>query len=78
MLASARPRFGMHAFIRTVKDPALRVRIVNERQAFDLDPDSFRQRYAHRQRALADKIVAARRALNGVTVRAAGARVNVF
>uniref|UniRef100_A0A7R9VPF7 Mg-protoporphyrin IX chelatase n=1 Tax=Chlamydomonas euryale TaxID=1486919 RepID=A0A7R9VPF7_9CHLO len=63
-------RFGMHAFIRTVKDPALRVRIVNERQAFDLDPDSFRQRYAHRQRALADKIVAARRALNGVTVDA--------
>jgi magnesium chelatase subunit I len=32
-------RFGMHAEIRTVRDPELRVRIVEERSSFDQDPD---------------------------------------
>ena len=31
-------RFGMHAEIRTVKDPILRVKIVEERTSFDLNP----------------------------------------
>merc|ERR1719436_2205442 len=35
-------RFGMHAEIRTVKEPNLRVQIVEERGAFADDPQSFR------------------------------------
>ena len=34
-------RFGMHAEIRTVKEPALRVQIVEERTTFDQDPPTF-------------------------------------
>ena len=32
-------RFGMHAEIRTVRDPETRVRVVEERSAFDQNPD---------------------------------------
>ncbi len=35
-------RFGMHAEIRTVKDPELRVKIVEERSRFDEEPATFR------------------------------------
>ena len=35
-------RFGMHAFIKTVKDPSQRVKIVEDRQAFDDNPEAFR------------------------------------
>jgi magnesium chelatase subunit I len=31
-------RFGMHAEIRTVKDPILRVKVVEERTSFDQTP----------------------------------------
>merc|ERR1711982_116764 len=34
-------RFGMHAEIRTVKDPILRVRIVEDRALFDSNPEDF-------------------------------------
>jgi magnesium chelatase subunit I len=34
-------RFGMHAEIRTVRDPQLRVRVVEERSAFDRNPEAF-------------------------------------
>jgi magnesium chelatase subunit I len=34
-------RFGMHAEIRTVKDPTLRVQIVEERTSFDLNPQNW-------------------------------------
>ena len=32
-------RFGMHAEIRTVRDPETRVRVVEERSAFDQNPE---------------------------------------
>merc|ERR1712078_460707 len=32
-------RFGMHAEIGTVRDPETRVRVVEERSAFDQDPE---------------------------------------
>ena len=38
-------RFGMHAEIRTVRDPDLRVQIVENRSSFDKDSDSFRKDY---------------------------------
>ena len=34
-------RFGMHAEIRTVREPATRVRVVEERSGFDQNPDEF-------------------------------------
>ncbi len=53
-------RFGMHAEIRTVKDPNLRVKIVEQRAEFDADPAAFRTSYGDTQKELTDKITAAR------------------
>ena len=45
-------RFGMHAEIRTVKDPVLRVKIVEERTAFDLNPQDWLDKYQIEQELL--------------------------
>jgi magnesium chelatase subunit I len=52
-------RFGMHAEIRTVKDPDLRVKIVEERTLFDLNPYAWVQKYTTQQDALKEKIIRA-------------------
>lgn len=52
-------RFGMHAEIRTVKEPALRVEIVEQRAAFDQNPQTFLEKYQTEQEALQQKLVAA-------------------
>ena len=52
-------RFGMHAEIRTVKDPLLRVKVVEERTSFDQTPQVWLDNYADEQQVLRDKIVAA-------------------
>ena len=59
-------RFGMHAEIRTVKDPNLRVQIVEQRADFDADPAGFRTSYGATQHDLTDKITAARKLLKEV------------
>lgn len=59
-------RFGMHAEIRTVKDPNLRVQIVEQRADFDADPAGFRTSYGATQHDLTDKITAARKMLKEV------------
>jgi magnesium chelatase subunit I len=59
-------RFGMHAQIGTVKEPDLRVKIVEQRALFDEEPVSFRNNYDQSQQALTDKIVAARNLLKDV------------
>ncbi len=61
-------RFGMHAEIRTVKEPALRVQIVEQRTEFDQDPQSFLERYQPQQEALQQKIVEAQQRLHAVTI----------
>ena len=61
-------RFGMHAQIRTVKDPKLRVQIVEQRAAFDQNPFHFRQTYQEAQRKLTKKIIQARSCLNTVQI----------
>jgi magnesium chelatase subunit I len=38
-------RFGMHAEIRTVKDPILRVKVVEERTSFDQNPMLWIENY---------------------------------
>ncbi len=52
-------RFGMHAEIRTVKDPSLRVEIVEQRTQFDQAPEEFLQAHQTAQEELQAKIIAA-------------------
>ena len=59
-------RFGMHAEIRTVKEPNLRVQIVEERSAFDSSPQSYLDRCQTEQQALQAKLVNARNLLPSV------------
>nr|YP_010182910.1 magnesium-chelatase subunit I [Macrocystis integrifolia]YP_010445099.1 Mg chelatase subunit e [Macrocystis pyrifera]QVE47509.1 magnesium-chelatase subunit I [Macrocystis integrifolia]QWK42351.1 photochlorophyllide reductase subunit I [Macrocystis pyrifera]UTJ90600.1 Mg chelatase subunit e [Macrocystis pyrifera] len=59
-------RFGMHAEIRTVKDPDLRVRIVEERTLFDLNPYAWVDKYKDQQDLLKQKIVDAQNILDTV------------
>jgi magnesium chelatase subunit I len=61
-------RFGMHAEIRTVKDPELRVRIVEERTLFDLNPQVWVQKYQTQQKALKEKIIHAQNLLPQVQI----------
>ncbi len=56
-------RFGMHAEIRTVKEPALRVQIVEQRSAFDQNPQEFSTHYQAEQDALQVKLVQAQERL---------------
>lgn len=56
-------RFGMHAEIGTVREPDLRVQIVEQRAAFDENPIKFRNNYKESQEALSRKLVEAREQL---------------
>jgi magnesium chelatase subunit I len=56
-------RFGMHAEIRTVKDPILRVKVVEERTSFDQNPALWINNYESKQQELRDRIVAAQKLL---------------
>ena len=59
-------RFGMHAEIRTVKDPLLRVKVVEERTSFDQTPEIWLENYAEQQDKLRSRIVAAQKLLTTV------------
>jgi len=59
-------RFGMHAEIRTVKDPLLRVKVVEERTSFDQTPEIWVENYAEQQQELRDRIISAQKLLNNV------------
>lgn len=61
-------RFGMHAEIRTVKDPVLRVQVVEERTAFDQNPKAWLETYETQQQELRDKIIAAQKLLSVVEI----------
>ena len=61
-------RFGMHAEIRTVRDPELRVRIVEERSSFDQDPDISLNEHEEEQSQLREQIVNAQEILNDVAL----------
>jgi magnesium chelatase subunit I len=61
-------RFGMHAEIRTVKDPKLRVKVVEERTSFDQDPDIWIKNYEQQQQELRNKIIAAQKTLPFVVI----------
>ncbi len=61
-------RFGMHAEIRTVKDPILRVKVVEERTSFDQTPMVWIENYEAQQQELRDRIVAAQKLLPSVQI----------
>nr|YP_009295387.1 protochlorophyllide reductase magnesium chelatase subunit [Dasya binghamiae]AOH77399.1 protochlorophyllide reductase magnesium chelatase subunit [Dasya binghamiae] len=61
-------RFGMHAEIRTVKDPYLRVQIVEQRSDFDRDPYSCIQKFQDQQNQLKDNIILAQNKLPSVKI----------
>ncbi len=61
-------RFGMHAEIRTVKEPALRVEIVEQRSQFDQDPQAFLQQHQPQQAQLQQKLVSAQEGLASVKI----------
>src|SRR6478609_602124 len=61
-------RFGMHAEIRTVKEPSLRVKIVEERTSFDADPYEWVEKYHDQQERLKEEILAAQELLPKVEV----------
>lgn len=61
-------RFGMHAEIRTVKEPALRVQIVEQRTEFDQNPQAFLAQYQTQQDELQQRLVNAQERLKSVTM----------
>ncbi|MGF1518239.1 MAG: magnesium chelatase ATPase subunit I [Nodosilinea sp.] len=61
-------RFGMHAEIRTVRDPELRVQIVEERSEFDADPAAYLTKHQAEQEALQVKLVEAQQRLASVNL----------
>jgi magnesium chelatase subunit I len=61
-------RFGMHAEIRTIREPNLRVKIVEERISFDQSPESWFEQYEASQLEVQDRIVKAQNLLSTVTI----------
>jgi magnesium chelatase subunit I len=61
-------RFGMHAQIRTVKEPELRVQIVEQRTQFDQNPPEFLVTYQAKQDDIQRQIIAAQERLKTVSI----------
>lgn len=61
-------RFGMHAEIKTVKDPTLRVQIVEQRSQFDLNPQEYINSCKITQEELKKQIIQAQENLNLVHI----------
>ena len=61
-------RFGMSVEVRTVRDPELRVQVVDQRTAFDSDPDAFSGAVEINQSALQQRVVEAQQRLGQVSI----------
>jgi magnesium chelatase subunit I len=61
-------RFGMSVEVRTVRNPELRVQVVDQRTAFDNDPDGFNTAVQTTQDALQDRVIAAQTLLPQVQI----------
>lgn len=61
-------RFGMHAEIRTIISPNLRVKIVEERISFDKSPDLWFKKYYQEQIEIQTRIQTAQNILSQVTI----------
>jgi len=61
-------RFGMHAEIRTIRDPLLRVKVVEERMSFDQSPQLWIEKYESEQTAIQNRIITAQTLLSKVSI----------
>lgn len=61
-------RFGMSVEVRTVRDAELRVQVVDQRTAFDTDPESFATSTQVNQDSLQTKVIEAQNRLTEVTI----------
>ena len=61
-------RFGMSVEVRTVREAKLRVQVVDQRTAFDNDPESFSDSVQEKQESLQQKVVDAQNILNEVLI----------
>ena len=61
-------RFGMHAEIRTVKEPVLRVQIVEQRTEFDQNSQEFLENYQPQQIDLRQQLVNAQERLKSIEI----------
>ena len=61
-------RFGMHAEIRTIQEPILRVKIVEERISFDQTPQVWFDKYENEQLQIQNRIETAQKALEKVQI----------
>ncbi len=61
-------RFGMSVEVRTVREAKLRVQVVDQRTAFDNDPESFSDSVQAKQESLQQKVVDAQNILNEVLI----------
>ena len=61
-------RFGMHAEIRTVRDPELRVQVVEQRSNFDQNPEACLAENRDKQKELIEKITSAQNLLKEVSL----------
>ena len=61
-------RFGMHAEIRTIREPNLRVQIVEERINFDSTPQVWFDKYEKEQLAIQERILTAQNSLSSIVM----------
>jgi len=61
-------RFGMSVEVRTVREAKLRVQVVDQRTAFDNDPESFNDSVQANQNSLQKKVVEAQNLLKEVSI----------
>lgn len=62
-------RFGMHAEIRTIREPNLRVKIVEERMSFDQSPQDWFDKYEEKQIDIQNRIIQAQNLIEEVQIR---------
>jgi len=61
-------RFGLTVEVKAPREPATRVEVVRRRLAYETDPDAFAARYADDEAALTDRIQAAQKLVEQVTL----------
>lgn len=61
-------RFGMHALIKTIKEPSIRVKIVKERENFEKNPIEFKSKISKEQEKLIEKITNARKIIKNIFI----------
>lgn len=61
-------RFGMHALIKTVKEPELRVKIVQQRELFENNPKTFKLKYKNEEENIREKIIKAQIEVKNINI----------